>query len=289
VNATLHLVVTMVLCALAVHPLAAARWVWRSPRTGILLWQLLGLTFLLCAVGAALTHGLAPYDRDVPTAMARLLAGAPVSLGPDRTAALIAAAVLTVVLLAMIAGSWLAVLRTRRRHRDVLSMVAREDPAAPGALILDHPVTVAYCLPGRRSTVVLSSGALATLSPDELAAVLAHEHTHARERHDLVLLPFTALRRLPLVGVAAEAVALLVEMRADEGACRAGRAGELATALRRFGDAGPPAGAMAMADRAVAARLHRLTSDEPLSRGVRYLVLTAGAVLVSTPLSFLMI
>ncbi len=159
-NATLHLVVTMVLCALVVRPLAAARWVWRSPRTGILLWQLLGLTFLLCAVGAALTHGLAPYDRDVPTALGRLLAGVPVPLGPDRVTALMVAALVTIVLVEMVVLSWLAVLGTRRRHRRVLAIVGREDPAAPGALILDHPVTVAYCLPGRRSTVVLSSGAL---------------------------------------------------------------------------------------------------------------------------------
>jgi Zn-dependent protease with chaperone function len=289
VNATLHLVVTMVLCALAVRPLAAARWVWRSPRTGILLWQLLGLTFLLCAVGAALTHGLAPYHRDVPTALGRLLDGAPVALGPDRVVALMVAALLAVVLVEMVVLSWLTALGTRRRHRQVLAIVGREDPAAPGALILDHPVSVAYCLPGRRSTVVLSSGALAALSPAELAAVLAHEHTHARERHDLVLLPFTALRRLPLVAAAAEAVALLVEMRADDGACRAGRAAELATALRRFGAGRPPAGALSIADRAVAARLDRLTSGEPLARWVRWSVLTAGAVLVSTPLSFLVV
>jgi hypothetical protein len=288
VNATLHLVVTAAVCMLAVPPLAGARWVWRSPRTGILLWQLVGLTFVLCAVGAALTVGLAPYHRDVPTAVHRWLTGAPADLTPVHVAALAAAAGLAGALLAMLGWSWLAVLRTRRRHRATLSLVAREDPAAPGALILDHPLTVAYCLPGRRSRVVLSSGALRALRPAEIAAVLAHERTHARERHDLVLLPFAALRRLPLGRVAAEAVALLVEMRADEGACRAGGTRELATALRRF-DGGTPAGTMAIADRAIQARLDRLTSTEPLSRAARWLVLATGLVLVSTPLSFLVI
>ena len=76
-NATLHLLVTLVLCTALVRPLAGARWVWRSPRTGLLLWQMLMLTWVLCAVGAGFAAGLAPYGRDIPSAFGRWWGGEP--------------------------------------------------------------------------------------------------------------------------------------------------------------------------------------------------------------------
>jgi hypothetical protein len=295
-NATLHLSVTLLICTCAIRPLARARWVWRAPRTGIVLWQLLGLTWVLCAVGTVVAIGLSPYGPDIPTAFSRWLGGAdqPANFTVLHTVGLAAGFVLVLTLMVALAVSWIGVLRTRRRHRQLLALVAREDPAAPGALILDHPLAVAYCLPGPRAQIVLSSGTLSVLTPDEIAAVLAHERTHARERHDLVLLPFAALRRLApwirLVNLASEAVALLVEMRADDLACQHQCPGALATALRQFSTMSvhPPAGALGIADAAVAARLTRITGAvNPLPVAVRWVVLLTGLVLVSTPLSFL--
>jgi Zn-dependent protease with chaperone function len=295
-NATLHLVITFVLCTSLVRPLARARWVWRSPRTGILLWQMVLVTWVLCVVGAVFAVGLSPYGRDIPSALGRWLGGAPWPAGftVPHVVALVAGFLLTGGLVVVLGWSWVRVARIRRRHRDLLALVAREDDRLPGVLVLDHPLTVAYCLPGRRAQVVFSSGALSTLSGQEVAAVLAHERTHARERHDLVLLPFAALRRaLPasrLMGMAADAVALLVEMRADEGACRTQGAGSLAHALRRFSRVAvsPPPGAIGIADHGVDARLARLSHGvNPLPLWVRWLVLAGGVVLVSTPLSFL--
>ena len=241
-----HLVITLAVCLTTVRPLARARWVWRSPRTGILLWQMVALTTALCAGGIAFL------------------------VSAWLGAAFVAA------LFGVVGRQWATTLRKRRRHRQVLSLVAREDAAVPGVLVLDHPLTVAYCVPGLRSRVVVSSGALAALTPDEVTAVLAHEQTHARERHDLVLLPFVAVWRF-----AADAVALLVEMRADQSAAPR----SLATALHRFTAVTPP-GALGMADAAVVARLQRL-QQEPLPRTVCWLVVLAGLTLVSTPLSFL--
>ena len=86
-------------------------------------------------------------------------------------------------------------LRARQRQRVLLSLLAHGDPKVPGALVVDHPAAAAYCLPGLRSAIVISAGALDLLDADELAAVLAHERAHLRERHDLVLLPFLALLR----------------------------------------------------------------------------------------------
>ena len=115
-------------------------------------------------------------------------------------------------------------LRTRRRHRDLLDLLATPWPAVPGAHVLDHPVPVAYCLPGLRSRLVLSAGVLDALEPAAVAAVLAHERAHLRERHDLVVLPFVAWgATAPFVRgmVCAQlAVAALVEMRADDVADR---------------------------------------------------------------------
>lgn len=295
-NATVHLLATLVLCTLLVRPLARARWVWRSPRTGILLWQMLLVTWVLCVVGAAFAIGLAPYGRDIPSAFGRWLGGGPRPAGfsAPHVSALVAGCAIGAGLVVTVVWSWVRVARIRRRHRDMLTLVAREDRRLPGVLILDHPLTVAYCLPGPRARVVLTSGALSALSRPELSAVLAHEQTHARERHDLVLLPFAALRRvLPasrLVAMVAEAVALLVEMRADEGACREQGAGSLARALRRFSRVAvdPPPGAIGIAGGGMDARLSRLNPGMgPLPLWLRWLVLVGGAVLVSTPLSFL--
>jgi Zn-dependent protease with chaperone function len=295
-TATVHLLVTLTLCTSLVRPLARARWVWRSPRTGILLWQMLTLAWVLCVVGAGFAVGLSPYGRDIPTALGRWLSGAqrPAGFLAPHVVALVAGCVLAAGLVLAVVWSWLRVVRVRRRHRDLLALVAREDAGLPGVLILDHPLTVAYCLPGLRAQVVFSSGALSALTAQEVAAVLAHERTHARERHDLVLLPFAALRPLllgsRLMAMAVEAVALLVEMRADEGACRAQGAGSLANALHLFSRTamGAPPGAIGIADRTVGLRLTRLRrGPAPLPLLVRWLVLVGGVVLVSTPLSFL--
>lgn len=297
-NATLHLLVTLVLCTVLVRPLARARWVWRSPRTGILLWQMLMLTWVLCAVGAGFAAGLAPYGRDIPTALGRWWGGGPPPGGftAAHVVALVVGFAVAGGVVVAVVWSWARAVGVRRRHRDMLSLVAREDPELPGVLVLDHPVAVAYCLPGLRTRVVFSSGALHALTRQEITAVLAHERTHARERHDLVLLPFAALRRLlpgrVLMATAAEAVALLVEMRADEGACRTQGTGVLAHALRRFHQVAviPPDGAIGIADGSIDARLSRLRSGPvPLAPWLRWLVVASGLVLVSTPLSFLVL
>ena len=68
-----------------------------------------------------------------------------------------------------------------------------------------RPLRPTACL-GCGRPIVISAGTLDLLDADELAAVLAHERAHLRERHDLVLLPFTALlRAFRWAGVARQA------------------------------------------------------------------------------------
>src|SRR5262249_51614783 len=145
------------------------------------------------------------------------------------------------------------VVRARHRQRALLGLLAHHDPKVPGALVVDYPAAAAYCVPGLRSAIVISAGTLDLLDQAELAAVLAHERAHLRARHDLVLLPFSALLRAfrwsALALAANSQVALLVEMMAADRARRRLPARELATALLRVGASSgrAPAGALAAA------------------------------------------
>ncbi len=287
--------------ALTIGLLARARWTWRAPRSAILSWQALGLGLGLALIGLPLALGLAPYGAPVAPAVAQLVTElgrgeVPAGLGPAHLAAVAAGLVIAGRLLWVTAGCLARALRAQRHHRDLLTLVGRADPAAPGAMVLDHPCAAAYCLPGLRPTVVVSAGTLNLLGRAELAAVLSHEHAHAAERHDLVLLPFAALRRAlhptRWLRVAHDAVTLLVEMRADDRARRQHAGALLAAALRRFAaapTAGTPAGALAMADHAVEARLQRLHDHRrpPRVRGTVTLAFCAALAVAPVALLFL--
>ncbi|MCX4386745.1 M56 family metallopeptidase [Micromonospora peucetia] len=272
----LHFAASMLACWLTAQVLARSTWTWRSPRVAIVCWQAVGLALGLSAMGVPMALGLAAYDRPTGSALVALATdlshGAlPVGLGAAHLAAVGVGFGIGAVLLGTTVRSIHGTVRAQRRHRDLLALVARRDPTVPGALVLDHPSAAAYCLPGMRPRVVVSAGTLDLLDSAELAAVLAHERAHAQERHDLVLLPFTALSRaLPWFAWVREAhdrVALLVEMRADDKAREAHADAPLAGALRRFAAAGnriTPAGALGLGDRDLDVRVQRLlVADRP--------------------------
>ncbi|WP_089211719.1 M56 family metallopeptidase [Streptosporangium subroseum] len=284
-------------CTVGAWRLTRARWPYRAPHVAIVLWQALGVTWGLAGTGALLAYALSPYGLGVLNGLHAFVTsvlgghGPPEPYGPPRILALVtglaALAVLIVVLLA--AGAQTS--RARHRHRALLALIAREDPVVPGVRVLDHPGAAAYCVPGLRSQVVVSEGTLKLLSSAELTAVLAHEAAHVRERHDLVLLPFAALRRaLPWSRVVRDAqseVSLLVEMAADDVARRYCSPRRLATALLRFGTAGSvpaPHGALgATGSSAVMARVERLITPGPaLPVGVRYSIVVFSITLTSS-------
>jgi Zn-dependent protease with chaperone function len=288
----LHFAVTVMVCTVAVPVLCRTRWWWRMPRTAVVIWQSVGLSWVLSLVGLALSLVFAPRNRGIVPGLYGLARGADV-LRVGSVGALVVGLVLAVLPAGALVVCLAEAVRLRRRHRDLLTLVGRDDPAVPGARVIDHAAPAAYCLPGRPVQVVLSAGTLRLLRGPELAAVLAHERAHGRERHDLVLLPFTALRRvfgwLRPVRVAVDAVALLVEMCADDRARREHGDAALASALLRFG-AGPPpgtpAGALGVADVALRARLSRLLAPPPAPRPVlRAAALLAALLLVMTPIS----
>ncbi|MEV0610528.1 M56 family metallopeptidase [Polymorphospora rubra] len=272
-------------------------WTWRSPRVAIVCWQALGLAFGLSAIGLPMALGLAPYGTGTGAALWMLATDLVGGRLPAGLTALHLGLVgigfgVAATLLGTLARSLLGALRAQRRHRDLLTLVARDDPAVPGALVLDHPSAAAYCLPGVRPRVVVSAGTLSLLDRSQLAAVLSHERAHADERHDLVLLPFTALcRALPWVRwvrTAHDEVALLVEMRADDKARRLHADEPLAAALLRFATAPSrvtPAGALGIADSHLDARVRRLrvTARPPRLRVAS--ALGVATLLVSIPVT----
>jgi Zn-dependent protease with chaperone function len=288
--------------------LASARWPYRSPAVAILLWQALGLSWGLAAVGALAGLGAVPARWGVAggalTGAVHALRDAALGFGLASLIAVVrltflaAGTALLVLLCWVLLAASATVLLARRRHRMLLSLLAHGDPKVPGALVVDSPAAAAYCVPGLRSQIVISAGTLDLLDSAELAAVLAHERAHLRARHDLVLLPFSALgRAFPRSAVVRQAhgtVALLVEMLADDRALRHRPARELATALLRVGASGStaaPSGALAAVpapDGETAARVARLLAPTPrLPVPALALVCAASAVLAAAPVALL--
>jgi Zn-dependent protease with chaperone function len=272
--------------------LAVSVWPTRDPVGGLLLWQAIGLAGGLALLGSGVIYGLRPFGPTTPAAVPNALAAVaggrwPEEMGLGHALALVAALLFALRLVGVLVAVTVRTLRTRRRHRDLLDLLATPWPAVPGAHVLDHPVPVAYCLPGLRSRLVLSAGVLDCLEPPAVQAVLAHERAHLRERHDLVVLPFVAWgATAPFVRgmVCAQlAVAALVEMRADDVATGCSGRKQLTGALRAMG-AGAPAAALTSFTVALEHRLDRILTPPPaLPVALRVLVRVGAVALVAVP------
>lgn len=292
-SALVLLVLGVVLAEPVSRALSRARWPLRDPVGGLLVWQAVGLAGGLALLGAGVVYGLAPLGPSLPAAVRALDGAALQRLGLSHIAALVVAALLALRLVGVLVAVTVRTQRARRRHRDLLDVLGTPWPAAPGARVLDHPTPVAYCLPGLRSRLVLSVGVLDALEPAGVRAVLAHERTHLRERHDLVVLPFVAWgATAPFVRgmVCAQiAVAALIEMRADDVAASRALPAELVGALRTMGGAAPAA-ALSSFTTALDRRLGRIADPPPpLSVPRRLLVRLAAVGLVAAPTALLLL
>jgi Zn-dependent protease with chaperone function len=275
--------------------LLRAGWVVAEPRATLVLWQSVGLAAGLAVLGALTSVALEPLPGGLlgalPRLVSRLAAGEPTGgLGLLHATLLLTTIALGIRLVVLLALAAARTRRARRRHRELIDLIGR--PLSAGSLVLDHPAAAAYCLPGGAPRVVLTSGAVAMLDREELAAVLAHERAHLAERHDLVVLPFAAwsvaLRWLPTVRRSRGAVDALVEMVADDRACTHCDRTALACALARFGSSGAaaaPAGALAAAGPAGATlqRVHRLLDPPVRSARLRWTLYAAAAALLALP------
>lgn len=111
--------------------------------------------------------------------------------------------------------------------------------------VVDDAHPFAMTLPRRHGGIVLSSGALEALAPDQLRAVLAHEQAHLQQRHHLITAFVTIvtarMRWVPLFTAAESALHHYLEIAADDAARRAVGTTALASALLVLGQQGHPA------------------------------------------------
>ncbi|ADD44188.1 M56 family metallopeptidase [Stackebrandtia nassauensis] len=283
--------------------LERASWPSREPRAALVLWQAVGLAGGVSVLGVAIATALAPLG-DTPwdaamTWLATVWSGD--LTGGLETFHLILLGMAMAITFRLAGVMPVTIWRTwtaRRRHRDLVGLVSRPWPATrPGhGHVLEHPAAAVYCLPGGvgrdAPRVVFTTGALSALDDDELAAVLAHEHAHLVERHDLVALPFfawvTALPWFPGVRRARSSVATLLEMVADDRAATQVSPATLASALARIGTAAAgraatPVGAIAVDGGGVLQRVRRLLCPPDRSRRWRVSAYLLAAGLIVAP------
>lgn len=270
--------------------LARASWTLRAPRAALVLWQSIAVAAVLSALSAGLAlalrmSGLAsapPGTHPAGLAAQITTLGWPLWL----CSALVLVATLLVGIRLAVAVAQVAIGTRRRRaqHRFMVDLLGERCQELGGVRVLKIAEPLAYCLPGVRSRVVLSQGALSALSAPELAAILRHERAHLRARHDLVLEAFTAAHtafpRFVRSGSALSAVRLLVELLADDAAVRSAGPRPLARALVACACGPTPAGALAAGGSSTVIRVRRLAGPPNSTLLALAAYLAAAAVLV---------
>jgi Zn-dependent protease with chaperone function len=157
-------------------------------------------------------------------------------------------------------------------------------------MVIEHRDPAAWCLPGTRRPVVITTGAISALSREQLAAVLAHERAHQRGRHHLLVALAASLAAafpyVPAFRQGREQVARLVELLADDAATTAIPRLTVAEALLALAAPVPaPALALAAGGSATGARIRRLAAaPAPLSRPAAMAGRLAISALIAIPL-----
>jgi len=271
--------------AMLAPPLLRGPWAAHCPRLAISLWLVLPLSWV-AAVVLAILAATAPFTltwAGSPRADGRLLlAGQAV---PGGQAIAVAGLVLAAAVVLRAAGCVTRELhRGRRARREHAAMVAANGRPGheSGVAIFDHDAPAVYCMPRGRYRIVISSGAFAALTPEQLHAVLAHERAHLRFRHHLVLALATALARafprVPLLTQAQSQLAVLAEMAADDTAARRHRPEDLAAALVILASTGARPATLAATGPEAIARLQRILAPQQPRKGIARLAAVPGLI-----------
>ncbi len=285
----------LALCLVGPVPaaLVRARWPLRAPRAALVLWQAVAVAAVLSAFSAGIAIAIRIFLPD-PGGRLTTFLGEIDPLGAPLWSAYVVVLGLTLTvggrLILAVVQVGVTTRRRRSHHRmlvDILdaSRAGAHSRTGRGDLrILNVEQPLAYCLPGVRSRVVVSEGALSTLDPTEVTAILTHERAHLRARHDLVLEAFTvahaAFPRFVRSASALDAVRLLIELLADDAAVRTAGPTPLARALVACAAGRAPSGAMAAGGPTTVVRVRRL-AGAPNSRSIAVAAyLGAVAVLV---------
>jgi len=283
VSALAFALVALTLAGPVPEMLARASWSMRAPRAAVVLWQ----SVAVAAVLSAFSAGIAIASRlFVPALDGRPVTDEVRALGFPLWLAYVTVFAITLLIGARLVIAVLQVaIATRRRRAHHRMLVDLLGAAGTGHLrIIDVSEPLAYCLPGVRSRVVVSKGALNTLSDKEITAILRHERAHLRARHDLVLEMFTAVHaafpRFVRSARALDAVRLLVEMLADDAAVRVAGPAPLARALVACATGPTPSGALAAGGPSTVVRVRRLSGRGNSLAVATTAYLAAAAILV---------
>ena len=274
---------------------AGAAWLrrWKGPQArpqlGLALWIALDMSIVLSIVLAAMAPvvGLQPVQdglMSVVSACVLSLTQRYTGSG-DATAHLMVAILGWGALLGITALGASVVVRAarfRRRHREGVALLGQYRPEL-GAWVINHAKPLVYCVGGRRRGVVLTTGAIVALDPDELSAVLAHERAHLRQRHMQLVILADGLRCglgwIPGVRAASDEIAELVELCADDAARQATDGRTVASALLTLAAGPMPLGALGASTGVTRARLSRLLDPPAAPR--QPVVAVSGAILSS--------
>jgi Zn-dependent protease with chaperone function len=155
-------------------------------------------------------------------------------------------------------------LRAPSGHRE-LAIVQSEEPAA-------------YALPGNPGQIVVSTGMLRSLAPDERRVLLAHERAHLRCRHHrYVRLTQLSAAAIPVLAPLNARVRHATERWADEEAVReVGDRSVVARAIARaaIAQTNTMKGALGIADTGLVQRIESLLDERPASSRLVELGLT---------------
>ncbi|WP_246033437.1 M56 family metallopeptidase [Streptomyces hundungensis] len=137
----------------------------------------------------------------------------------------------------VVAVSGTALLRSARRQlAELRTAHGRLSPGAGELAVLRDPDPDAYALPGRPGRIVVTTGMLRALGPDEREALFAHERAHLRGRHHLFLAAAElAAHCHPALRALRAPLAFALERSADESAADA--VGDRTLAARAIGRA----------------------------------------------------
>jgi Zn-dependent protease with chaperone function len=233
-------VLAVLLAGPATIALSRADWPSRYPAAALILWQGVGLAGGMALITSELTFAAAGRAGSWLSAVTDTVRSPTTDTGRGALG-LTAFAVTVLWLIGVLVLSALRVAAARRRHRDLIDVLAHRSVVAPqpDVYVVAHETATAYSVPGRPRRIVLSQGACDRLGADALRAVVEHERAHLRQHHDIVVQPFVAWQRsFPFLGAATEArraVETLVEYLADDAAAKRADSGPLTDALSALG------------------------------------------------------
>jgi Zn-dependent protease with chaperone function len=262
-----------------------------APRLGVTAWLVaIGSVVGSWVVAAGFLVGELIRDWHQPgraVASACLAMLREVALGRDGALVQIGLVMLTTVAVAAVAvvvwrlcRSLLRARASTHEHARMTRIAGRHIDGLE-AVVLDAPQRVAYCVPGRPNTIVVTSAAMDALDARHLDAVLSHERAHLAGRHHLIVALTrglaTILPRVDLCTLGAAEVARLLEMCADDAAARThGPATVLGALLALSGAAPIPSRALGATGVGVLARATRLATPPRPAQRIRVCLLLAA-------------